>query len=79
MYFSPTLYIGEHSSGLYASPSLVDQNVVTITSSDTGPLLLGGPHTSEKTKVYREYPLPGHNYHLPKGEYLKYLNIDFRY
>lgn len=64
--FSPTLYIGEHVHGLYATRSLVDQNVVTITASDSGPLLLGGPHAPESPKIYQGH-LPGHNYWLPKG------------
>lgn len=68
LYFSPTLYIGEHSSGLYAIPSLVDQNVVTVTSSEWGPLLLDGPHRTKKITEYPEYPLPGHNYQLPNGK-----------
>ncbi|CAG9763228.1 unnamed protein product [Ceutorhynchus assimilis] len=59
----PTLYIGEHHHGLYAIPSLVDQNLVTITASDNGPLLLGGPHAP----VYKnQYLLPGRNYKLPQ-------------
>lgn len=62
----PTLYVGEHHHGLYAIPSLVDQNVVTITASDDGPLLLGGPHAPDPPRLYPEYPLPGHNYKLPK-------------
>ncbi|KAF7265858.1 hypothetical protein GWI33_020928 [Rhynchophorus ferrugineus] len=61
----PTLYVGEHHHGLYAIPSLVDQNVVTITSSDTGPLLLGGPNAPDPPRLYSEYPFPGHNYKLP--------------
>lgn len=64
--FSPTLYIGEHVHGLYATRSLVDQNVVTITASDSGPLLLGGPHAPASPKIYQDRLL-GHNYWLPKG------------
>ncbi len=41
--FSPTLYVGEHEHGLYAMPSLVDQQTLTIAPSSTGPLLLEGP------------------------------------
>ncbi|CAH1996027.1 unnamed protein product [Acanthoscelides obtectus] len=65
----PTLYIGEHNHGLYALPSLVDQNVVTITASDSGPLLLGDPYAPGYPKEHSDYPLPGHNYHLPKEYY----------
>ncbi len=43
MYFSPTLYVGEHDHGLYAMPSLVDEQTLTIAPSSTGPLLLEGP------------------------------------
>lgn len=53
--------------GLYAIPSLVDQNVVTITSSRAGPLLLEGPGDPDLPKPYRDYPVPGHNYELPPG------------
>lgn len=41
--FSPTLYVGKHLQGLYALPSLVDKTLVTIRSTDSGPLLLDGP------------------------------------
>jgi len=41
--FSPTLYVGEHDHGLYAMPSLVDEETLTIAPSSTGPLLLEGP------------------------------------
>lgn len=58
------MYIGEHHHGLYAIPSLVDQNVVTITASDEGPLLLGGPNADDEPKIYFEYPIPGHNYKI---------------
>lgn len=36
------MYVGEHTNGLYAIPSLVDKNVATI-SSDPPVALLGGP------------------------------------
>lgn len=45
---------------------MVDQNVVTITASDEGPLLLGGPNAPDPPKLYPEFPLPGHNYKLPR-------------
>ncbi|KAL1497233.1 hypothetical protein ABEB36_008228 [Hypothenemus hampei] len=61
----PTLYIGEHLHGLYALPSFVDQNVVTITSSDEGPLLLEGPNSPDSPKLYLSYPISGRNYKLP--------------
>ncbi|KAG5868801.1 hypothetical protein JTB14_032700 [Gonioctena quinquepunctata] len=65
----PTLYIGEHLYGMFALPSLVDRNVVTITGSDYGLLLLDGPegpHSFQHRNA--EYPLPGHNYQLPSDK-----------
>ena len=41
--FSATLYVGEHEHGLYAMPSLVDQQTLTIAPAANGPLLLEGP------------------------------------
>jgi len=38
-----TLYVGEHEHGLYAMPSLVDQQTLTIAPAANGPLLLEGP------------------------------------
>ncbi len=35
--------MGEHEHGLYAMPSLVDEQTLTIAPSTTGPLLLEGP------------------------------------
>ncbi|CAG9832376.1 unnamed protein product [Diabrotica balteata] len=61
----PTIYIGEHVHGLFALPSLVDKNYVTIGNSN-GPLLLGGPHAPDHV-VHPDYPIPGYNYHLPNG------------
>ncbi|XP_019770362.2 serine/threonine-protein kinase/endoribonuclease IRE1 [Dendroctonus ponderosae] len=60
----PTLYIGEHHHGLYAIPSLVDQNVVTITASDEGPLFLEGA-SPDPPKLYGQLPIPGRDYELP--------------
>jgi len=45
--FSPTLYVGEHDHGLYAMPSLVDEETLTIAPTSTGPLLLEGPQNFE--------------------------------
>lgn len=61
------MYVGEHLHGLYAIPSLVDQNVVTITNSLAGPLLLEGPGGPEVPKPYPDYSIAGHNYELPPG------------
>ncbi|XP_018329756.1 serine/threonine-protein kinase/endoribonuclease IRE1 isoform X2 [Agrilus planipennis] len=55
----PTLYIGEHTTGLYAIPSLVDENLVTITASDGGPLLLGAYGNPDYPR-----PISGKNYRL---------------
>lgn len=66
-FISPTLYIGEHTYGLYALPSLVDQNMVTITSSEAGPLLLEGPDVPKYPQPYTTYPLNGHNYGIHQG------------
>ena len=37
------MYVGEHQHGLYAMPSLVDKQTLTITPRRSGPLLLEGP------------------------------------
>lgn len=47
--YSPSLYIGEHSHGLFALPSLVDSSTPTI-SNKVGSLLLEGPLTSQLQK-----------------------------
>ncbi|XP_060523248.1 serine/threonine-protein kinase/endoribonuclease IRE1 [Cylas formicarius] len=73
----PTLYIGEHCHGLYAIPSLVDQNAITITASDSGPLLLSGPNAPRQPTLYTEHPLPGYDYQLPK-DLVKDGGIDYQ-
>lgn len=45
---SPTIYIGECSSGVYAVPTLVDETTVTISRKGSR-LLLGGPPGSQGT------------------------------
>ncbi|XP_068244652.1 serine/threonine-protein kinase/endoribonuclease IRE1 isoform X2 [Palaemon carinicauda] len=45
---SPTIYIGECSSGVYAVPTLVDETTVTISRKGSR-LLLGGPLGSQGT------------------------------
>lgn len=67
IFFSPTLYIGQHSHGLFAIPSLVDKNHVSVIGTDTGLLLLDGPHGHDN-KANHQYPLPGYNYYLPNGK-----------
>ena len=77
---SPTLYVGEHRHGLYALPSFVDQNTVTIGPAQTGILLLEGPshlqtHHQEAALNYHGsssssssgLPLPGHNVRLSQS------------
>ncbi|XP_014217501.1 serine/threonine-protein kinase/endoribonuclease IRE1 [Copidosoma floridanum] len=54
--FFPTLYIGEHSHGLYALPSLADYSTPTI-SSKAGQLLLDGPIISHLQKESSAPPL----------------------
>ena len=41
--FFAALYVGEHEHGLYALPSLVDEQTLTIAPAANGPLLLEGP------------------------------------
>ncbi|KAK5641329.1 hypothetical protein RI129_009876 [Pyrocoelia pectoralis] len=60
----PTLYVGEYMYGLYALPSLVDQNMVTITASEVGPLLLEGPDLPKCQQPPPTYPVPGKNYYI---------------
>ncbi|CAG9864423.1 unnamed protein product [Phyllotreta striolata] len=60
----PTLYIGQHTHGLFAIPSLVDKNHVTVIGSDNGVLLLDGPNGHDNMARH-QYPLPGYNYYLP--------------
>lgn len=56
--------------GLYAIPSLVDSNVVTITATGPdGPLLLGGPHAPEEPQPYPDYVIPGRNYKITRDLY----------
>lgn len=63
----PTLYIGEHVHGLYALPTFVDQNTVTITTSNSGLLLLEGPNFVADPTKQRAIPLPGSNIRLDAG------------
>ena len=37
------MYVGEHEHGLFAMPSLVDEETLTISPGSNGPLLLEGP------------------------------------
>ena len=39
--------MGEHEHGLYAMPSLVDEETLTISPASNGPLLLEGPKDYE--------------------------------
>lgn len=52
--FSPTLYIGEHSYGLYALPSFIDKNVVAINPL-TGPIQLNGLEYHDGPNPYPGY------------------------
>lgn len=54
---SPTLYVGEHDHGLFAMPSLVDEQTLTISPSSTGPLLLEGPQSEDYSTLPSEINL----------------------
>lgn len=71
------MYVGEHVHGLYALPSLVDENVVTITNSLAGPLLLEGPGSPDVPQPYRDHPVAGHNYQIPPGTSIRIIEISF--
>lgn len=63
-FYSPTLYIGEHSHGLYALPSFADSSTAKIISSKGARLLLEGPLvTSHISTNENGIPLPGD--HVP--------------
>lgn len=49
--------------GLYALPSLVDKTMVTVRSTDSGPLLLDGPN--DRGGVYGGDSKP---YNIPQGK-----------
>ncbi|XP_022905104.2 serine/threonine-protein kinase/endoribonuclease IRE1 [Onthophagus taurus] len=61
----PTIYIGEHPYGLYVLPSLVDQNLVKISASEIGPLVLDGLGNAESPKIYSDFK----NYGISQGYY----------
>ncbi|XP_033215389.1 serine/threonine-protein kinase/endoribonuclease IRE1 isoform X2 [Belonocnema kinseyi] len=61
---SPTLYIGEHSHGLYALPSFADSSTAKIISSKGARLLLEGPLVTSHISTNKNgIPLPGD--HVP--------------
>ena len=62
--FSPTLYVGEHQHGLYAMPSLVDKQTLTITPRRSGPLLLEGPKDYDVSLEYTCYKFSNYYYHI---------------
>lgn len=71
---SQTLYIGEHTHGLYALPSFADSSTVTI-SSKTAHLLLEGPlitsyisNQNNNNNNNNEIPLPGDHVSTTKIE-----------
>lgn len=51
---SQTLYVGEHATGLYALPSLVDKKVATI-SADPPVKLIDGPNTDSELNPHLVY------------------------
>ncbi|KAK7794108.1 hypothetical protein R5R35_012602 [Gryllus longicercus] len=70
----PTLYVGEHHHGLYALPSLVDENTITIRSVPAGPLLLDGPHPNLQYAINQgNIPVP-HLEWTAKGK-VRYMDL----
>lgn len=63
IYFSPTLYVGEHNHGLYALSSLVDKNTITISTGHTQPLLIEGPSTENVENKEKQTYEPFKNVH----------------
>lgn len=49
-------------------PSYVDQNLVSISATAWGPLLLGGPDAPDLPRPYPDYPVPGKDYQVPLGK-----------
>ena len=43
----PTLYVGEHEHGLFAVPSLVDEQTMMISPAKNGHLLIEGPRNAD--------------------------------
>ena len=77
--------MGEHVHGLYALPSLVDQNTVTIAPAQTGLLLLEGPASSQTQQTTpgtlpdsTGLPLPGHNVRLPHSSFHVNIPLTFQ-
>ncbi|XP_051171210.1 serine/threonine-protein kinase/endoribonuclease IRE2 [Leptopilina boulardi] len=64
---SQTLYIGEHTHGLYALPSFADSSTVTISSMSTH-LLLEGPLITSYISNNNDIPLPGDHVSTTKIE-----------
>lgn len=58
-------------------PSYVEKNMVSISATTWGPLLLGGPDAPDAPKPYPEYPIPGNDYHIPFGMLSSLLNLNF--
>ena len=57
--------MGEHQHGLYAMPSLVDKQTLTISPSNNGPLLLEGPKNSVAAEPERENYSRGGKFDIP--------------
>ena len=58
------MYVGEHQHGLYAMPSLVDKQTLTITPRRSGPLLLEGPKDYDVSLEYTCYKFSNYYYHI---------------
>ncbi|KAK2160611.1 hypothetical protein LSH36_129g02045 [Paralvinella palmiformis] len=57
--FYPTLYVGQYDDNLYALPTLVDEQAVTITAKQQGMLLLEGPDKPKLPKPPQHKLKPG--------------------
>ncbi|XP_064116017.1 serine/threonine-protein kinase/endoribonuclease IRE1-like isoform X2 [Macrobrachium nipponense] len=71
---SPTIYIGECSSGVYAVPTLVDETTVTISRKGSR-LLLGGPPGSQGTIARTSMTPKDHEEKNPEVLLLGYYEI----
>lgn len=66
--YRQTLYIGEHTHGLYALPSFADSSTVTITSKSAHLLLEGPIIISHISNNNNAIPLPGDHVSTTKIE-----------
>eukprot|EP00090_Calanus_glacialis_P028589 TRINITY_DN458_c0_g1_i1.p1 TRINITY_DN458_c0_g1~~TRINITY_DN458_c0_g1_i1.p1 ORF type:complete len:1157 (-),score=196.13 TRINITY_DN458_c0_g1_i1:177-3647(-) len=76
----PTLYVGEHEHGLFAVPSLVDEQTMMISPAQNGHLLIEGPRnvdvpseidievTTGKVGTNSKYGNPFNQHQIPKDK-----------